>query len=423
MNWQIAVLSRIILGHIIGQVVFKKISGLPSRILNMSWMFSFCVILSIVFVILIKDDYYSIFNKYWLEIAGIGVFNGFAAYCLWRAVDISLSKTALFTQADDLTAMLLGYLFLGEAKFLNLNLVIGIIICFSAGTLIVLQRYTSIENNKHERKNIALIFWVAGYSFIWGVAGFSMRYFALEGVSFSTFLTSWYSGSVIGILFILSVSKIIQRFVFLQRLIHLLNNVVHSAVNRSSQTGLLFLVLIPKYSMKFVSLRRLIHLLNTVFNSIIIPMRKFLVSIVKVIVEKAAVLHNILKGTAWLIRMSQYSRKFYLALLFHYNAVKQNYLIKIIVHFGNIRIWGIAIARIFAIFILSMFVWVTQLLGYWAKHLAPLTVTEPIFLVSEMIFPALIGLWFFKERQDLTTTEKIAFPLGLAGGTLVGFAY
>ena len=64
-----------------------------------------------------------------------------------------------------------------------------------------------------------------------------------------------------------------------------------------------------------------------------------------------------------------------------------------------------------------------MVLGYWVAKLAPITVFQPIFLVSEMVFPSLVGFLIFREIKDLTTVEKIVFPLGLTGGLIIGFSF
>ena len=61
--------------------------------------------------------------------------------------------------------------------------------------------------------------------------------------------------------------------------------------------------------------------------------------------------------------------------------------------------------------------------AYGAYRLAPQTVVQPLFLVGEMIAPALIGLYVFGERQALDRQEQGYFVLGLAGGLLVALSF
>lgn len=57
--------------------------------------------------------------------------------------------------------------------------------------------------------------------------------------------------------------------------------------------------------------------------------------------------------------------------------------------------------------------------AYWAYFVAPLIVMQPIFLVSEMIVPTLIGLYLFKEIKGLDANEKTLLFLGALGGFLI----
>src|SRR5205823_1978598 len=68
------------------------------------------------------------FNQCHLDwrIVAVGFGNGLAAYCYYRAITISLSRTALFAFWDDLLAMGLSYTLLHEEQLLNARIVVGI---------------------------------------------------------------------------------------------------------------------------------------------------------------------------------------------------------------------------------------------------------------------------------------------------------
>jgi hypothetical protein len=53
--------------------------------------------------------------------------------------------------------------------------------------------------------------------------------------------------------------------------------------------------------------------------------------------------------------------------------------------------------------------------AYGAYRLAPQTVVQPLFLVSEMVGPALIGLYVFGERETLARRDQAFSPLGSPG--------
>lgn len=85
---------------------------------------------------------------------------------------------------------------------------------------------------------------------------------------------------------------------------------------------------------------------------------------------------------------------------------------------GSLTLAGVGKAALLAAFILSALG-----LTYWSLSLAPLIVVQPFFLIGEMILPALIGLYIFKERKDMDVFEKTFFALGIIGGFLVVFYF
>jgi hypothetical protein len=72
---------------------------------------------------------------------------------------------------------------------------------------------------------------------------------------------------------------------------------------------------------------------------------------------------------------------------------------------------------------LSLVVLVAMSAAYTAYRLAPQTVVQPLFLVGEMIAPALLGLYVFAEREALDRYEQGLFAAGLAGGLLVALSF
>jgi hypothetical protein len=72
---------------------------------------------------------------------------------------------------------------------------------------------------------------------------------------------------------------------------------------------------------------------------------------------------------------------------------------------------------------LSGLVVVTMSAAFWAYRLAPQTVVQPLFLVGEMVGPALVGLYVFGEREALDWLEHLYFAVGLGGGVLVALSF
>ena len=72
---------------------------------------------------------------------------------------------------------------------------------------------------------------------------------------------------------------------------------------------------------------------------------------------------------------------------------------------------------------LNCLVLVTMSAAFWAYRLAPQTVVQPLFLVGEMVGPALVGLYVFGEREALDRLEHLYFAVGLVGGVLVALSF
>ena len=123
----------------------------------------------------------------------IGFFNAFGAYCQWKATDVSLSKTSLFTFGDDVYAMGLSYVILREGVYLNLVSGGGIALAVTSAIALAIHAYKRGES-------IALYVYVGIYSVIWGFAMFSQRYFAVDAMPVGQFVSSWYIGAVVGAL-------------------------------------------------------------------------------------------------------------------------------------------------------------------------------------------------------------------------------
>lgn len=293
MPWEVPVLLRILWANMLFPVALKNVVRKPWNSKNVCWQFFFTVIFSLVFALSISQDALEV--TLFLVIP-VGFANSFAAYCSWRAVQINLSKTSVFTQADDITAITLGYLLLGETKYLNSELVLSIALCFTAGAIFAREK-SRAQSGSESSANLKLLSWVAGYSFIWGVCMFLMRYFSLEQVSFVNFLFGWYSGSFLGSL---------------------------------------------------------------------------------------------------VVRILAKSRE------------------------PNVQL---TIRNISELAILALCVWISLFLAYWAFSLAPVTVVQPTFMVSELVFPCLIGLYWFKEIKGLTSKERAAIALGITGGALVSIGF
>ncbi|HBV01183.1 MAG TPA: hypothetical protein DEF00_02175 [Candidatus Taylorbacteria bacterium] len=290
MSWKTFVCIAVVYQYGLVQVAIKKIGAVPgSRTRKLVWQYLFAAFLALTAGAIAGRLE---LTPSVLIVAVIGAGNAFACYCHWRAYDISMARTAMLSTLDDFTAIGLGYLLLGELQVLTPLLTAGVVI--SAVSAIMFSRV----KNPSEATSRSLIFWVLGYSSIWGVAMFSLRYFSLQGLSMITFGAAWYSGAFIGAL--------ITRFVIMGR----------------DEAG-------PPLS-----------------NG-----------------ERAKV------------------------------------------------------------FLLAVLIWTSLMFCYRLRELVPVTVIQPIQLVSEMSIPAIIGMMFFGEAKKMSRKEIAVIAVGLLGAVLIAVAY
>lgn len=299
MLWQIPVLLRVLVAHLIYPFVQKTIVSKPSKTTRLLMQFSCCAVISILLMAITQTSLYS--PATW-QIMGVGFLNGLAAYCSWRAVAISLTKNSVFTFWDDIIGMGLAYFILDENKFLNGWIIFGIALSFMACILFVRHSYQQQKNGKPtDATPLKFFLFVGVYSVVWGVATFLIRYWALNNVPQPQFLFSWYSGASVGALLI---------WMFYRE-------------NTSESTS---------------------------FSAIPWSERLFI---------------------------------------------------------------GLAAVIIF----------VSMWLEYVSLTYAPLIIVQPIFLVSEMVCPALVGLFIFKEYKQFSRQEWGFLAMGLVGSLFIALNF
>lgn len=300
--WLIPVFLKVLFGNVATPIVLKKVTSQGSRSRRFRSQYIFAAILVWMAVLLSGS---SIAWPSFGLVLLIGFLQSFGSYCYWHAIKISMSKTAVTTQFDDLLGMIMGYGLLGEIYYLrNAPLAAGIALSLVGVFVYVWLRGTikkgeenSGQTSQASDSDRALAMWVAGYSVLWGLAYFSLRFFALREVSHWTFLSAWYTGALVGSQVILWIAGEKERG------------------------------------------------------------------------ERLSVGAHLASG------------------------------------------------------LLAVFIVLSLTFQYWASKLTPITVHQPIYQVTEMIFPALIGLFYFKEIKMLTRAGKIAFVLGIAGMVLIALSY
>jgi hypothetical protein len=111
MPWAVPILLRIAAAYVVGPLFAKLlVDTYPQRtivLLQFTGCWAAALPLALAFHQLHVD---------W-RIVAVGFGNGLAAYCYYKAIAISLSRTALFAFWDDLLAMGLSYGLLYEGQF------------------------------------------------------------------------------------------------------------------------------------------------------------------------------------------------------------------------------------------------------------------------------------------------------------------
>lgn len=193
MNWELLAGMTFLFQYGILPILSKKIGAVAeSRTRKLVWQFFFASLLALVATI--GTDQISM-DMSFLVVSVLGAANAFACYCRWRAYDISMTRSAMVSNLDDLMAMMMGYAILGEAGVLTPTLVTGVLISVMSATVFTIAKPASSLSNAPKDK---LMGWVLGYTLIWGAAMFAMRFFSLKGMNSSVYVLAWYGGAWVG---------------------------------------------------------------------------------------------------------------------------------------------------------------------------------------------------------------------------------
>jgi hypothetical protein len=297
MPWYVPVVVRILVTYIALPILVKPLAEHPARAPLLALQFLGAVGVALPIALILGQ------GTLHGPTAVVGFFTGLAAYAYWRAIDLSLSRTALFAFWDDLIAMGLSYGLLREGRSLNAWMLTGMGMSVLAVILFTVHTYISPATGDKDQAPVPRVhfLYVGLYSVILGLGVFFMRYIGLQDVGLARFLLNWYAGAAVA-------------------------------------AGLLVLTFRVRMHTPAVPLA----------------------------LSRQAWLR--LAGGSFLILMAVGS-------------------------------------------------------AYGAYRLAPQTIVQPLFLVGEMVGPALVGLYVFDERETLARRDQAYFALGLAGGLLVAFSF
>lgn len=201
MAWFIPVILKVLVSNGIGAWMLKRTAQMGSRRKRLVVQFLFCAMVAVGIAALTGR---MVISKLMLIAVVLGIINSIAVLFQWSAIGFSLSRTSLFTFCDDMIAMGLGLIFLGETAVLNAGVIVGTLLSLAVVSVftVYVYRRASAEGKDHRRVQLAFIGSVLVYSVIWGFAMFMFRYMGLSGLDTETFLAGWYSGSLIGALII-----------------------------------------------------------------------------------------------------------------------------------------------------------------------------------------------------------------------------
>src|SRR3989344_4543436 len=214
--WLLPVALRVSISNGIGPYIQKHMTGKPTRLKIFTIQFVAAFIIATVLALALGQYDVSTMT---LAVSAMAFVNCFGAYCQWRAIDISLSRNALFTIWDDIIPMILALIFIGETKILGVPVVVGLALSFLAIALLSyservkreLERAKSLGEGKRRPSMSRLALFILGYSVPFGFTNFFMRYWALSSMPAVTFVSSWYRGSIVAALLMLVVGTAINR--------------------------------------------------------------------------------------------------------------------------------------------------------------------------------------------------------------------
>ncbi|PIR83412.1 hypothetical protein COU19_00425 [Candidatus Kaiserbacteria bacterium CG10_big_fil_rev_8_21_14_0_10_56_12] len=196
--WFVPILSKVLFGNVVASYLHKRMS-LGSRLPQKLVLQFTCTSVLAIGAAWVLDQL--VFNSTTAPVVALGVANAWACHAQWKAHAVSLSRTSFFMFGNGALAMLLTTVFLGEVQIVTTTLLMGIILYFGAALLLTREDLRATGTVPEELDPIqARQFYraVATYTLVWGVANFVVKYLSVEEVPVGTYLSAWYSGSLLG---------------------------------------------------------------------------------------------------------------------------------------------------------------------------------------------------------------------------------
>lgn len=191
MSWQAVIVLNIFI-FALAQILIKLIVDKLPRAQALSLQFLINALIMSLYV-LVTGHFR--FSGDALKVIPVGFFVAFGAYCQWRAIAISLSRTSLFFPLSGVLTFILATIFLGEAEEWNFELIGGAILCFLAVFLFWSQLGKKEKGAQGDQRK--WLFFVGGIVLILGMANFLIKVFSSD-IPQGEFLLYWYLGTFLG---------------------------------------------------------------------------------------------------------------------------------------------------------------------------------------------------------------------------------
>jgi drug/metabolite transporter (DMT)-like permease len=215
MYWQYSLGMLIVINTL--SIILTKFASdkLLKKSVGIFYQFLFCLGMATGYAFLMKElDV----NLSMLLVVIVGFINAFANYLFLRALEISLSKTALFFPLIEMISISLAVIFLGETIIWTPQIFIGIVLCFLAIFLFQIPKNSKKAKAINSKKWLIFVLTMIA---IYGVDSFFVKAFS-SNIARGTFLVGWYSGSLLGSLPLLFLEKQRQLLIAKKMILFLL---------------------------------------------------------------------------------------------------------------------------------------------------------------------------------------------------------
>lgn len=202
MSWYFSLAILVVINS--ASVILTKVASnkISNNSVGVFYQYLFSALIINLYVILVGKADIGI-EMIW--VGSIGFMCALGNYCQWRASALSLSKTVLFFPFFGIVAIVLAAYFLNEVIFWNLQLALGIGLCFSAMWLFM-YRAKDVEAKNKLTQLKTWLFLTLSMVLIFGIASFLEKLSSFT-VPLESFLMVWYNGAFLGAFFIFLISR------------------------------------------------------------------------------------------------------------------------------------------------------------------------------------------------------------------------